>query len=62
MGIGTIMKGRKILLVVTGKEKAEILEKALCGKITPEVPASILQLHPDVTLVADREALLKMPI
>jgi glucosamine-6-phosphate deaminase len=62
MGIGTIMKGKKILLLATGKEKADILAKALCGEITPQVPASILQLHPDVVLIADQEALSQMPI
>nr|WP_330367363.1 glucosamine-6-phosphate deaminase [Butyrivibrio proteoclasticus] len=57
MGIGTIMKARKILMVVDGAKKAEVLMKALTGEVTPEVPASILQLHPDFTLVADDEAL-----
>ena len=57
MGIGTIMKAKKILLLATGEEKAEILAKAFFGEITPEVPASILQLHPDVTIVADEAAL-----
>ncbi|MDO4313697.1 MAG: glucosamine-6-phosphate deaminase [Eubacteriales bacterium] len=57
MGIGTIMRARKILLVVSGEEKAETLRKALCGPVTPEVPASILQMHNDVTLVGDEAAL-----
>ena len=57
MGIGTIMSAKKILLVVNGKAKAEIVNKVINGPITPEVPASILQLHPDVTIVADEEAL-----
>lgn len=57
MGIKAIMRAKKILLVVSGKSKADILEKALFGPITPEVPASILQLHPDCTVVADEEAL-----
>lgn len=57
MGIGTIMKARKILMVVDGEKKAEVLAKALTGEVTPEVPASILQLHPDFTLVADDAAL-----
>ena len=61
MGIGTIMKGRKILLIATGEAKADILAKALWGEITPQVPASILQLHPDVIVVADEAALSKMP-
>ena len=59
MGIQTIMSARKILLLVSGAEKAEILHKALCGPITPHVPASVLQLHNDVTVVADESALSK---
>lgn len=50
MGIGTIMKARRILLIA-GADKAEIIKKTLYGPITPEVPASILQLHPDVTVI-----------
>lgn len=57
MGIQTIMSAKKILLVVSGASKAKILKEAFYGPITPRVPASILQLHPDVTLVADQEAL-----
>ncbi len=57
MGIGTIMKARKILMLITGADKAEALAAAFCGPITPAMPASILQLHPDVTLVADEAAL-----
>ena len=60
MGIGSIMKARKILVVVSGEDKAEILKKVVCGPITPQVPASVLQLHPDVTIVADEVALSKM--
>ena len=56
MGIGNIMNARKIVLLVSGESKAEILEQALFGDITPAVPASVLQLHPDVTVIADREA------
>lgn len=56
MGIRTIMLAKKILVVVSGKDKAEILKKVVCGPVTPEVPASVLQLHPDVTIVADSEA------
>lgn len=61
MGIGTIMKAKKILVVVNGEGKADIVAKAFFGPVTPEVPASILQLHPDVTIVADKEALSKIP-
>ena len=56
MGIGTIMKARKILLVVNGAGKAEIVRDVLRGPVVPQVPASILQLHPDVTVVLDKEA------
>ena len=57
MGIKAIMQARKILMVVSGSNKADILEKVLFGPVTPEVPASILQLHPNVTIVADKDAL-----
>ena len=60
MGIGTIMKARKILLVVSGADKAQILHNVLCGPVTPEVPASILQLHSDVIVVADEAAMAKL--
>ena len=60
MGIGTIMKARKILLVVSGADKAHILHDVLCGPVTPEVPASILQLHSDVIVVADEAAMAKL--
>ena len=56
MGIGTIMAAKKILVVVSGKDKAEIVKKAFTGPVTPHVPASILQMHPDVTVVCDAEA------
>lgn len=51
MGIQTIMQARKIVLIASGQDKKEILEKALFGPITPSVPASILQLHEDLTVV-----------
>ena len=57
MGIRTIMQARKVLMVVNGAGKAEIVKKAFFGPVTPEVPASILQLHPDFILVGDEEAL-----
>ena len=60
MGIGTIMSAKKIRVVVSGEDKAEILNKIINGPITPQVPASILQLHPDVTIVADNAALSKV--
>lgn len=51
MGMVSIMQAKKILLIATGKEKRDILEKAFYGPITPEIPASILQLHPDITVI-----------
>ena len=56
MGIGTIMAARKILVVVSGADKAGIVKKAFTGPVTPQVPASILQMHPDVTVVCDAAA------
>lgn len=57
MGIKSIMKAKKILLIISGKEKAGIVKEAFFGPVTPKVPASILQLHNDVILVADADAL-----
>ena len=51
MGMMSIMQAKKILLIANGKNKKEILDKALTGPITPMVPASIIQLHPDVTVI-----------
>ncbi len=55
MGMGSIMQARKILLVANGKAKMQILNDALNGPITPEVPASILQLHHDLTVIYSAE-------
>lgn len=60
MGIKSIMQAKKILLVVSGEAKADALNKSLHGPITPAVPGSILQLHNDVTIVADEAALSKI--
>ena len=57
MGTRTILRARKVLMVVSGKDKAEIIKKAFFGPVTPQVPASILQMHPDFVLVADEDAL-----
>ena len=62
MGIGTIMRAKKILLVASGEGKADIIAKAFTGPITPEVPASILQLHNDVTVVCDKAAMSKIKL
>ena len=51
MGMGSIMQAKKILLIANGAKKKDILDKAFFGPITPYVPASILQLHPDVTVI-----------
>lgn len=60
MGIKNIMSARKILVVVSGEEKAEAVYKSVTGPVTNEVPASVLQLHSDVTLVGDSAALSKL--
>ena len=57
MGIGTIMRSKKILLVVSGEEKAQALKDSIYGPVTPEVPGSILRFHPDVTIIADEAAI-----
>jgi len=57
MGIRSIMSARKLLLVANGEGKAELLYQACFGPITPRFPASVLQLHPDVMVVADESAL-----
>lgn len=54
MGIGTILKAKKILLIA-GPDKADIVEKALYGPVTPQVPASALQLHGDVTVIISKQ-------
>lgn len=61
MGIGTIMKAKKILVVANGEGKADIVAKAFFGPVAPEVPASILQFHPDVTIVVDEAAASRLP-
>ena len=56
MGIGSIFKARRVLLLISGEGKAKILKETLTGPVIPQVPASILQLHPDVTVIADEAA------
>jgi glucosamine-6-phosphate deaminase len=56
MGIKTIMHSRKIILLANGEEKAETINNMINGKITPELPASVLQLHPDVVVLLDEKA------
>ncbi len=60
MGIKSIMMAKKILLMVSGEDKAEAVKLAFTGPVTPQMPASILQLHPYVTLVGDKAALSKL--
>ena len=60
MGIRSIMRARQILVVVNGEGKADIVKAAFTGPVTPMVPASILQLHPNVVLVGDKAALSKL--
>ena len=57
MGIGSIMKAKRVLLVVNGKGKAQAVKDCFFGPIKPQAPGSILQLHPDFILVADEDAL-----
>jgi glucosamine-6-phosphate deaminase len=56
MGIGTIMSAKQIVLIATGKEKAEAIKKTLNGEIDPMAPSSILRLHKNATILIDREA------
>ena len=60
MGIGSIMAAKQILVVVNGEAKADIVKEAFTGPITPMVPASILQLHPNVIVVGDKAAMSKL--
>lgn len=57
MGMLAIMQAQRIVMIATGANKAQAVYDAFCGPVTPHMPASILQLHPDFVLVADEEAL-----
>lgn len=57
MGVGCIMAARRVLLIASGADKADALYNAVCGPISPDCPASILQLHGDVVVVGDEAAL-----
>jgi len=61
LGIKNIMRSKKIILIATGHSKAEAVHKMIYGKITEQLPASILQLHPDVTIILDKEAAKFLP-
>ena len=56
MGIGSIFKSKKVLLLASGKNKAEAIYNTVHGKVTPQVPSSILQFHKDVIIILDKEA------
>lgn len=56
MGVGSIFKAKKIVLLASGKNKAEAIYNTVFGDINPNVPSSILKLHPDVTLVLDEDS------
>lgn len=60
MGIGTIMGAEKILLLASGEDKAEAVYQMLYGPVTPQVPASVLRLHRDVTVIVDEAAYKKV--
>lgn len=57
MGILDIMQAHRVVMIVSGENKAQAVLDSFCGPVTPKVPASILQLHPDFTLVADEAAM-----
>lgn len=60
MGLGGIMQAKKILVIANGEGKADVVEKLMNGKITTEVPASMLQMHRDVTIIVDEAAASKL--
>ncbi|WP_066504202.1 glucosamine-6-phosphate deaminase [Abyssisolibacter fermentans] len=62
MGIKTIMQSKKIILLANGEEKADSIYGAISGDITPEIPVSVLQLHPDVTFIIDKKAAMKLDL
>lgn len=62
MGIGTIMQAKEVLLLISGGKKAGIAHQAIHGDIDPQVPGSILQLHPKVTIVIDKAAAEKLEL
>ena len=60
MGIGSIMKSKKVILIVYGEAKAEAIANTINGEMTIDVPASVLQNHPDVTIILDDAAASKL--
>lgn len=59
MGIGTIFKAKKIILLISGKNKAEVAQKIFEGKISTDIPATLLQLHSNTTVIIDEDAACK---
>lgn len=62
LGIGTIMEAKNLLLLASGEGKAEAVHRAVAGRVTEQLPASVLQRHPRVTLVIDEEAAARLPL
>jgi glucosamine-6-phosphate deaminase len=60
MGIKTILSAKTVLLLASGADKADAIASTIEGPVTPQVPASILQFHPDVIIIADEAALSKV--
>ena len=56
MGPKSLMRVRRLVMIVNGKEKAEILKKVLDSPVTDELPSTILKLHPNFTIIADEDA------
>jgi glucosamine-6-phosphate deaminase len=56
MGIKNFVQSRRILLMAKGRSKAQIVQRSLYGSVTPKVPSSVLQLHPDLIVILDEEA------
>ena len=71
MGISALMsreghlnwgQARKVLMIASGEKKKKIIKEAFFGAVTPAVPASILQMHPDFTLIGDAGALAEIDL
>jgi glucosamine-6-phosphate deaminase len=60
MGIGTIMKAEKIILLASGRKKSPVIVKTIKGPVSTEVPATVLQLHNEVTIILDQDAASKL--
>lgn len=56
MGMATILKANRIILLASGQNKAEAIKKTINGKISTQVPASLLQAHPNITILLDQES------